>query len=223
VSYVKPEPEPEPVSHVEPEPEPEPEREPEPDVQPTSADVLPAPEATNGEAPAASTNRPAFARTSAERLSHMPVRRPEQHDDDDEDEPLRGTLAPVLRHSTQRAQYPAPTRPAIRAPLGEPGSATPAAPPTWQEALSGDVVPGDKRARPERVSRPRHESGGAGDYKQRGAPDRSLTLLVTTMLLILLALVGVAVWAFWPRSSGTAGALPPEHVRTTPTAVVRGP
>jgi hypothetical protein len=130
----------------------------------------------------------------------------------------------VLRHSTERAQYPVRTTPAIRLPLGESGSEAqpaPAKPPTWQEALAGDVVPGDKRARSERVSRPRHESGGVGDYKQRAAPDRSLTLLVTTMLLILLALVGVAVWAFWPRASGTAGA--PRFVPTVSAAAVGGP
>ena len=129
-----------------------------------SADPSPALEVTIGDAQATSTTRPAFARTSAERLAQMPVRRPEEPEDDDE-EPLRGTMAPVLRHSTARAQYPPRATPVVPPPAGEPGSAraaTPPQPPTWQEALAGDVLPGGKRARPERVSRPRHESVARG-------------------------------------------------------------
>jgi hypothetical protein len=125
----------------------------------------------------------------------------------EDEEPVRGTLAPVLRRSTERAKYPTNTTPVIRPPVlpTTPREAT--APPaprsrlaSWEEALAVDVVPGRAgRRRGRRVAKARHESGGTGEYRPRGAPDRSLTLLVVGMLLVLILLVGVAAWAFWPR------------------------
>jgi hypothetical protein len=144
----------------------------------------------------------------------------------EDEEQVRGTLAPVLRRSTQRAKYPTSTTPVIRppvlpAPLGE-------APPTprarivsWEEALAGDVVPGTTGRRTgRRVAKARHESAGAGEYRPRAARDHSLTLLVVGMLLVLLLLVGVAVWVFWPRVAGTGSQPAPSP--TTPTTTDHG-
>ncbi|MGZ4649627.1 MAG: hypothetical protein ACXV3A_03685, partial [Kineosporiaceae bacterium] len=124
------------------------------------------------------------------------------------EEPVRGTLEPVLRRSTQRTKYPTATAPAIRPPVlpptpGDPVRAAPDDVVTWEQAVAGNVVPGAKRRRlGRRAAKARHESGGAGEYRPRAAPDRSLTLLVVGMLLVLMALVAVAVWAFWPRVTG---------------------
>jgi hypothetical protein len=146
-------------------------------------------------------------------LSRVPARGEGHEEPDDDEEPLRGTLAPVLRHSTERARYPTSTTPVIRPPVlpPPPGEAAPAAPvlprvPTWQEALAGDVLPEDRRRRGSRSSKPRHESGGVGEYRPKGTPDRSLTLLVVAMLLLLAALVAAAVWTFWPRLTATPDA-----------------
>jgi hypothetical protein len=81
----------------------------------------------------------------------------------------------------------------------------------WQQALGGDVLPQGKKKRrgARRSSKPRHESGGVGEYRPKVAADRSLTLLVIAMLLVLAALVATAVWTFWPRVSGATGSLPP--------------
>jgi hypothetical protein len=160
-------------------------------------------------------DRPSFGRAPAQRLSEAPVR-DEDHEEPDDDEPLRGTLAPVLRRSTERARYPTSTTPVIRPPVmppPPPGEGSPMPPPparavSWEQALAGDVLPGKKR-RPQGVgrSKPRHESGGPGEeYRPvKPAPDRSLTLLVVTMLLVLIGLVAAAAWTFWPRTSGAAG------------------
>jgi hypothetical protein len=154
-----------------------------------------------------------LSRPLSQRLSEMPARRPEVQPDDEE--PVRGTLEPVLRRSTERARYPTGTTPAIRPPVlppppGEPG-ATPAAPRlvTWEQALAQDVLPADgRRAGGGRASKPRHESGGMGEYRPKTAPDRTLTLLVVTMLLLLAGLVAVAAWALWPRSDAAGGEAP---------------
>ena len=123
----------------------------------------------------------------------------------------------MLRRSTERARYPTSTTPVIRPPVMPPpppgaGAVAPAPPTrtvTWEEALAGDVVPGKKR-RPKGVrrARPRHESGGPGEeYKPvKPTPDRSLTLLVVAMLLVLVGLVAAAAWTFWPRTFGAGGA-----------------
>ena len=81
---------------------------------------------------------------------------------------------------------------------------------TWQQALAGDVLPqGKKKQRPgPRVSKPRHVSGGVGEYRPKVAADRSLTLLVVAMLLVLAGLVAAAVWTFWPHLFGAAASLP---------------
>ena len=81
---------------------------------------------------------------------------------------------------------------------------------TWQQALAGDVLPqGKKKQRPgPRVSKPRHVSGGVGEYRPKVAADRSLTLLVVAMLLVLAGLVAAAVWTFWPHLSGAPASLP---------------
>jgi hypothetical protein len=76
---------------------------------------------------------------------------------------------------------------------------------SWEQALAGDVVPqGKKKKQPERprVSKPRHESGGVGEYRPKVTADRSLTLLVVAMLLVLAGLVAAAVWTFWPSVTG---------------------
>ena len=81
---------------------------------------------------------------------------------------------------------------------------------SWQQALAGDVLPQGKkkRRRGRRPSKARHESGGVGEYRPKVVADRSLTLLVIAMLLVLAALVATALWAFWPRVSGATGSLP---------------
>ena len=65
------------------------------------------------------------------------------------EEPVRGTLEPVLRRSTQRTKYPTATVPAIRPPVlpPTPGDPVPAARDdvvTWEQAVGGNVVPGAK-------------------------------------------------------------------------------
>jgi hypothetical protein len=40
------------------------------------------------------------------------------------------------------------------------------------------------------------------------AADRSLTLLVVAMLLVLAGLVAAAVWTFWPTVTGGSRSLP---------------
>jgi hypothetical protein len=130
---------------------------------------------------------------------------------EDDEEPVRGTLAPVLRRSTQRATHPTGSTPVIRppVPLSRPGDGPDAAAPprdrpvSWEEALAVDVVPGKGgRRRGRRVAKARHVSGGPGEYRPRASRDRSLTLLVVGMLLVLVVLLGVAAWAFWPRVFG---------------------
>jgi hypothetical protein len=80
---------------------------------------------------------------------------------------------------------------------------------TWQQALAGDVLPqGKKPRRGTRVSKPRHVSGGVGEYRPKVAADRSLTLLVVAMLLVLAGLVAAAVWTFWPHLFGAPTSLP---------------
>jgi hypothetical protein len=81
---------------------------------------------------------------------------------------------------------------------------------SWEQALASDVVPQGKkkRRRGRRVSKARHESGGVGEYRPKVAADRSLTLLVIVMLLVLAALVGAAVWTFWPRVFGASSSSP---------------
>ncbi len=83
---------------------------------------------------------------------------------------------------------------------------------SWEQALAGDVLPQGgkkkKRRHGRRASKPRHESGGVGEYRPKVVADRSLTLLVIAMLLVLAALVAAAVWTFWPRASGATGSLP---------------
>ncbi len=80
---------------------------------------------------------------------------------------------------------------------------------SWQQALAGDVLPqGKKRRQDRRSSKPRHVSGGAGEYRPKVVADRSLTLLVIAVLLVLAALVATAVWTFWPRVSGATGSSP---------------
>ena len=85
---------------------------------------------------------------------------------------------------------------------------------SWDQALAGDVLPQgkknkkNKRRRGRRLSKARHESGGVGEYRPKVAADRSLTLLVIVMLLVLAALVGAAVWTFWPRVFGASSSSP---------------
>ncbi len=210
--------EPEPV--VEADAEPQPERAlipvPMPDAPPSPA----AHEWGPADVPAASGARMVFGRPSAQRMAHMPLRGPDLEDEEAE-EPLRGTLVPVLRHSTERARYPVPTTPAIRPPLTGAATVTSPEPPSWEQALAGDGDAGGKR-RGRRVSKPRHESGGTREYMPKPPPDRSLTLLVTAMLLVLLALVGIAVWAFWSRATGSVGSIGP-GARAAASASVGGP
>jgi hypothetical protein len=107
--------------------------------------------------------------------------------------------------------------PVIRPPVmpPTPGSGIPIAPSrpgtvTWQQALGGDVLPQGKR-KPQggtRTSKPRHVSGGVGEYRPKVQADRSLTLLVVAMLLVLFGLVGAAVWTFWPHLLGATGSSP---------------
>jgi hypothetical protein len=150
-----------------------------------------------------------FGRPSADRLSRAlsddasssgPIGRR----DDDDGPPLRGTLEPVLRRSTERAKVVPVIRPPVMPPAppaGGPQVPIRPAPVSWAEAMAGDVVPGKKRRR-RRLARARHESAGATEeYRPRAGADRSLTLLVVGMLLVLALLVGVAVWAFWPRAT----------------------
>jgi hypothetical protein len=83
---------------------------------------------------------------------------------------------------------------------------------SWEQALGGEVLPKgknkNKRRRGRRSSKARHESGGVGEYRPKVGADRSLTLLVVAMLVVLAALVAAAVWTFWPRVSGVTGSLP---------------
>jgi hypothetical protein len=133
-------------------------------------------------------------------------------------ERVRGTLEPVLRRSTERAKVVPVIRPPMLPP--EPGDDGPAAVGTaavsWDEAMGADVVPSRKRPG-RRPARARHESGGAEEYRPRAGADRSLTLLVLGMLLVLAVLVGVAVWAFWPRAAGPRS-LPPVTITGQPAA-----
>jgi hypothetical protein len=161
--------------------------------------------------------RQAFGRAPTQRLAEALAHGEGPHPSED-DEPVRGTVAPVLRRSTERVRYPTSTMPVIRPPVmpPTPGSGIPIAPSRgsavpWQQALSGDVVPQAKKKPPRRsrVSKPRHESGGVGEYRPKVAADRSLTLLVVAMLLVLAGLVAAAVWTFWPTVSGSARSLPP--------------
>jgi hypothetical protein len=135
----------------------------------------------------------------------MPAKLPAAEPDDEE--PVRGTLEPVLRRSTERARYPTSTVPVIRPPLlpsppGEPAAPAAAAPRprlvSWEQALAQDVLPEGRRRGVGRSSKPRHESGGVGEYKPKAAPDRTLTLLVVAMLLLLAGLVVAAAVALWP-------------------------
>jgi hypothetical protein len=92
-------------------------------------------------------------------------------------------------------------------------------PVSWEQAVAGDVLPQGTKKKPRRgrrVSKPRHESGGFGEYRPKVAADRSLTLLVVAMLLVLAGLVAAAVWTFWPRISGAGGSSP---VLAAPRAV----
>jgi hypothetical protein len=141
---------------------------------------------------------------------------------EDDEELIRGTLAPVLRRSTQRATHPTGSTPVIRPPAAVsgpadgPGAAAPPRDPpvSWEEALAVDVVPGKGgRRRGRRVAKARHVSGGPGEYRPRTSRDRSLTLLVVGMLLVLVVLLGVVVWAFWPQVLGA---------RSLPAPVVPG-
>jgi len=147
-------------------------------------------------------------------------------DDPDDPEPAyspaRGTLEPVLRHSTERAKVTPVIRPPVLPPQPHEDGPFPArtGPVSWDEAMAADVVPGKKRRRG-RLARARHESGGVEEeYRPRVGADRSLTLLVVGMLLVLAVLVGVAVWAFWPRGLG-ARSLP--HVAATGQLAARQP
>jgi hypothetical protein len=160
--------------------------------------------------------RPAFGRAPTQRLAEALAHGEEPHAADD-DEPVRGTVGPVVRRGTDRVRYPTSTMPVIRPPVmpPTPGSGISIAPVrpgtvSWQQALAGDVLPNGKRKprRSARVSKPRHVSGGVGEYRPKVAADRSLTLLVVAMLLVLLGLVAVAVWTFWPHISGAPGSLP---------------
>jgi hypothetical protein len=149
-----------------------------------------------------------FRRPPADRLTRAlsddPAARPNTRsaeEADDDHEHVRGTLEPVLRHSTARAKI----TPVIRPP--EPGEGDDgfgvvrAAPVSWADAMAENVVPSGKRGG-RRLARARHESAGTEDYRPRPGADRSLTLLVLSMLLLLAVLVGLAVWAFWPRVIG---------------------
>jgi hypothetical protein len=158
--------------------------------------------------------RPGFGRAPAQRLTEALAQGegPERRDDD---EPLRGTVAPVLRRSTERVRHPTSTTPVIRPPVMPPPPSEDTPMPTrqravsWQQALAGDVLPqGKKRRQDRRSSKPRHVSGGAGEYRPKVVADRSLTLLVIAMLLVLAALVAAAVWTFWPRLSGATDSSP---------------
>jgi hypothetical protein len=136
--------------------------------------------------------------------------------------PARGTLEPVLRHSTERAKVTPVIRPPVLPPQPHEDGPFPArtGPVSWDEAMAADVVPGKKRRRG-RLARARHESGGVEEeYRPRAGADRSLTLLVVGMLLVLAVLVGVAVWAFWPRGLG-ARSLP--HVAASGQLAARQP
>jgi hypothetical protein len=136
-----------------------------------------------------------------------------------DDVPMRGTLEPVLRHSTERAKAGRVIGPPLppQHPDDDVLELRPA-PASWEEALAADVVPGGRRRR-RRPARARHESGGEGEYRPRAPADRSLTLLVVAMLLVLLVLVGAVVWALW-LNRPAAGAQPgasaptPDIVRT---------
>jgi hypothetical protein len=123
----------------------------------------------------------------------------------------------VLRRSTEKTRYPTSTKPVIRPPVmpPTPSAGIPIAPTrpgtvSWEEALAGDVLPqgARKRGGGPRVSKPRHVSGGVGEYRPKVSADRSLTLLVVAMLLVLLGLVAAAVWTFWPYVSGAGESSP---------------
>ena len=172
-----------------------------------------------------SVARPGFGRAPAQRLAGALAQGedPERREDEEplrreDGEPLPGTVAPVLRRSTERVRHPTSTTPVIRPPvMPPPPSEAPPAPMrqrtvSWDQALARDVLPQgkkrNKRRQGRRPSKARHESGGVGEYRPKVAADRSLTLLVITMLLVLAALVATAVWTFWPRVSGATGSLP---------------
>jgi hypothetical protein len=231
VHVLEPDVEPQPAPLIKPELEPELEPVLEP-VEPEPVDDFPAetaPAVSDDPVESASGPRPSFGRASAKRLSRAVSQGPDDVDDEppaavQDDEPLRGTLAPVLRRSTERARYPTSTTPVVRPPVLPPPPGDLAAPAparsrfvTWEEALAGDVVPGKNRRRPgRRMAKARHESGGHAEYRPRTV-DRSLTLLVVGMLLVLILLVGVAAWAFWPRIAG-ARSLPMERATGTAAA-----
>jgi hypothetical protein len=166
-----------------------------------------------------------FGRAPAERLARAltddvaPPPAASAEPDDVDDVPMRGTLEPVLRHSTERAKAGRVIGPPLppQHPDDDVLELRPA-PASWEEALAADVVPGGRRRR-RRPARARHESGGEGEYRPRAPADRSLTLLVVAMLLVLLVLVGAVVWALW-LNRPAAGAQPgasaptPDIVRT---------
>lgn len=235
VHVVEPDVEPQPAPLIEPElaPESEPqlEREPIDDVQMQTAPGL------SDDPPSPSEPRPSFGQAPADRFSRAVSLGPDAvHDDaaatgqegvqdsEDDEEPLRGTMAPVLRRSTERARYPTSTTPVVRPPVLPPPPDDLAVPLTtrnqpvsWEEALAGDVLPGKGgRRRGRRAAKARHQSGGHGEYRPRTV-DRSLTLLVVGMLLVLILLVGVAAWVFWPRITGLRS-LPVHAATGTATA-----
>jgi hypothetical protein len=156
------------------------------------------------ETPHRGIRRPPADRLSRALSDDVPSSGPIGRPDDDEGPPVRGTLEPVLRRSTERAKVVPVIRPPVMPPAppdGGPQVPIRPAPVSWAEAMAGDVVPGKKRRR-RRLARARHESAGATEEdRPRAGADRSLTLLVVGMLLVLALLVGVAVWAFWPRAT----------------------
>jgi hypothetical protein len=169
--------------------------------------------------------QPPFRRPPAERLTRAltddlaaaPAGRTVDEEDEarEGNEPVRGTLEPVLRRSTERARVTPVVRPPALPP--EPDDDAPgdvrAVPVSWDQAMAVNVVPGGRRGR---VARARHESGGAEEYRPRPGADRSLTLLVLGMLLVLAVLIGVAVWAFWPRAVGARSLSPVASTQQAP-------
>jgi hypothetical protein len=144
----------------------------------------------------------AFRRPPAERLNRALTDESgflaEQGEPDDE-ERIRGTLEPVLRHSTERAKASPVLRPPVQSSDADAGVPVRPAPTSWDDAITGDVVPGKKKRR-RRLARARHESAGAEEeYRPPSTSDRSLTLLVVAMLAVLAVLVGAGLWTFWPR------------------------
>jgi hypothetical protein len=162
-----------------------------------------------------------FRRPAAERLTRAfgddPAARPHGRigeEADDGHEHVRGTLEPVLRRSTARAKATPVIQPPEPADSEDAFGVVRAAPVSWAEAMAANVTPSGKRGS-RRLARARHESAGTEDYRPRPGADRSLTLLVLGMLLVLAVLVGLAVWAFWPRVVG-ARSVPPVSVTGMP-------